>query len=68
MIVSYKGKERVKCEMCHQMSSDKYLATPDIPGLVDWDIINLCKKCAKRETGSKNKKRWEQMHELAANV
>ena len=52
--------------MCGQTGRDKYLATPEAASLVDWDELFVCKKCAKRETGSKNVKRWNKVHEERA--
>ena len=49
--------------MCEERSGERYIATPDIPMLVDWKELYLCKKCARREHGSKNKEAWERMHE-----
>ena len=67
MKVSYlgkvKGNDIFECQMCHQKGRDKYLATPEATTLVDWDKLYLCKKCARRETGSKNVKKWNKVHE-----
>ena len=68
MIISYLGKDGFLCEMCSQIGKDRYVATPDIPSLVEWKSINLCKKCAKREVGSKNKKRWDKIHDVGTDV
>ena len=67
MMIEYMGKLNVndifKCQMCGHKGRDKYIATPDIPALVDWKELFLCKKCAKRETGGKNNKKWNKLHE-----
>ena len=63
MIISYIGKGHDKCDMCHNPIKDKYLALPHLPKLVDWSEIILCKKCARRESGTKNKKKWDKLHE-----
>ena len=68
MKVSYVGKDGFICEMCNQLGRDRYVGAPDIPSIVDWKSIALCKKCAKREVGSKNKKVWDRMHDLGTNV
>ena len=49
--------------MCHNPIKDKYLALPHLPKLVDWSEMILCKKCARRESGTKNKKKWDKLHE-----
>ena len=71
MKISYLGKVSVNdifgCQMCGQKGRDKYLATPEAISLVDWDELFVCKKCAKRETGGKNIKRWNKIHEERAN-
>ncbi len=67
MKISYSGKVSVNdifaCQMCGHKGRDKYIATPEATTLVDWDKLLLCKKCARRENGSKNKKRWDRIHE-----
>ena len=62
MKVSYIGKGYDKCDTCHSQTKEKYLAVPHIPALVDWSELILCKKCARRESGSKNKKKWDALH------
>ena len=62
MIISYIGKGREKWDMCHNYTREKYLALPHLPSLVDWSEMILCKKCARRECGSKNKKKWDAIH------
>jgi len=59
LIISYIGKGHDKCDMCSQFTNVKYLAVPHLPTLVDWSELILCKKCARREVGSKNKKKWD---------
>ena len=54
------------CQMCGYRGRDKYLATPQAASLVSWTELTVCKKCAKRETGSKNVKRWNEIHEKRA--
>jgi len=49
--------------MCGQMSKEQYIAKPSIPSLVDWSEMAICKNCARREVGSKNKKEWNRIHE-----
>ena len=69
MKISYLGKVRVndifECQMCGQKSRDKYVATPEAITLVDWSRLFICKKCARRETGSRNAKKWNKIHEEA---
>lgn len=48
--------------MCNAFTKEKYLAVPHLPNLVDWYEMILCKKCARREVGSKRKKKWEALH------
>ena len=66
MKISYLGKVSVgdifECQMCGQKGRDKYLATPEVVTLVDWRELHVCKKCARREMGSKNAKKWDKLH------
>ena len=67
MRIKYLGRVNVdgmfNCKTCGQMSKEEYIATPSIPSLVDWSEIKVCKSCARREVGSKNKKEWSKIHE-----
>ena len=54
-----------KCQICGALSKEEYIATPSIPSLVDWEELKICKKCARREIGSKNKKGWDRVHKRA---
>ena len=63
MVISYIGKGEEKCDMCHNYTNEKYLALPHLPHLVDWSEMILCKKCAKRELGSKSSKKWKALHD-----
>ena len=69
MIIKYSGKVGVndifKCQICGELGKDKYIATPSIPALVDWKKLTICKRCARREIGGKNKKGWDRVHERA---
>ena len=62
MKISYIGKGYDKCDMCHSTTKEKYLAEQHLPSISNWSELIICKKCAKRENGSKNKKRWEAIH------
>ena len=68
MKVSYLGKQIFTCQMCKGHGKEQYMATPDVPKLVGWKSMLLCKKCARREFGSKKTKAWKVMHELGTNV
>ena len=68
MRVSYLGKNVFKCQMCGSYGKEQYTAKPHLPKLVDWDTLLLCKKCARREHGSKNIKEWNRLHDLGRNV
>ena len=67
MKISYLGKASVNdifgCQMCGHKGREKYLATPQAVTLVDWREMYVCKKCAKREVGGRNAKKWNQIHE-----
>ena len=67
MQISYLGKVRVndifECQMCGHKGREKYLATPEAVTLVDWRELHVCKKCAKREVGGRNAKKWNKIHE-----
>tara|TARA_Y100000310_G_C20519446_1_gene732920 strand:- start:815 stop:1039 length:225 start_codon:yes stop_codon:yes gene_type:complete len=52
-----------KCQICGEIGREQYIATPSIPALVDWKELIVCKKCARREVGNKNKKGWDRIHE-----
>jgi|TARA_R100001530_G_scaffold101662_1_gene70706 deoxycytidylate deaminase len=69
--IIYEGKAKVSeifpCQMCGKMSKFKYLKYihPAIQYLFKAEEkipLKICKICAKREVGSKNKKRWEKLH------
>ena len=66
MKISYIEKVSVSdifaCQMCSHRGRDKYLATPEVATLVDWRELYVCKKCARRETGGKNAKKWDKLH------
>jgi len=66
MKVSYLGKtnagDMFVCQICTHRDTNKYLATPEAESLVDWDKLLICKKCAKREIGNKNVKKWNRIH------
>lgn len=49
--------------MCGSRGKNEYIAVPSAPSLVNWDKLIICKNCAKREHGSKNKIKWETLHE-----
>jgi len=66
--IKYLGKSQFKCQMCDSFGREQYIAKPEIPALVDWKSLLLCKKCAKREFGSKKAKAWKEMHDLGTNV
>ena len=68
MNVKYLGKEAFSCDMCSQIGREKYKAVPTIPSLVNWKEMSICKKCARREVGSKNKKGWDKVHDVGRNV
>ena len=54
------------CKMCGKTAKFKYMKYPH-PAvarlLTDSKPMEICRKCAKRETGSKNKKKWDAIHE-----
>ena len=59
------GMDQFKCTFCSKMSKQEYLRRPNgaIAHLMDdnrW--VSICKNCAKKEVGSKNKKGWEKLH------
>ena len=67
MNLLYEGKASVdsmfNCQMCGGLSREQYIATPSIPSISNWSKMSLCKKCAQREIGSKNIKKWKEIHE-----
>ena len=69
--IIYEGKAKVDeffaCQMCGKISKFKYLKYihPAVQYLFKEEEklpLKICKKCAKREFGSKNKKEWEKLH------
>ncbi len=64
----YKGPCKMnpfQCTTCGQRSIQKYIIKPH-PAIInlveDKRWRNICKKCAKKEVGSKNKRGWEALH------
>ena len=69
--ISYEGKVKIDeffpCQMCGKISKFKYLKYihPAVQYLFKEEEkppLKICKACAKREIGSKNKKGWEELH------
>jgi hypothetical protein len=66
--LKYEGTFKMQpfnCTTCGQRSTQKYLLKPHpaVAKLLETrDWREICKKCAKREVGSKNKKGWERLH------
>ena len=62
------GINLFRCNMCSKLYKFKYLKFPH-PAIIDimpgeqQKGIEICRKCAKRELGSKNKIKWERLHE-----
>ena len=62
------GINLFRCNMCDKMSKFKYLKFPH-PAIIkimpeeSQKGIEICRKCAKRETGSKAKAKWDKLHE-----
>tara|TARA_R100000458_G_C8213069_1_gene199886 strand:+ start:668 stop:832 length:165 start_codon:yes stop_codon:yes gene_type:complete len=54
--------------MCGTRGQEKYQAVPTISSLANWKEMLVCKKCARREVGSKNKKGWDRLHDVGTNV
>lgn len=61
------GINLFRCKMCDKLSKFKYLKFPH-PAIINImpeeskEGIVICRKCAKRELGSKNKIGWEKLH------
>jgi ribosome-binding protein aMBF1 (putative translation factor) len=68
MNIAYLGKDYFSCQMCGERGREKYKGVPTIPALVNWKEMTICKKCARREIGSKNKKGWDKLHDVGTNV
>ena len=64
----YKGNFKMNpflCTTCGTRSTHKYLRRPHpavIKIVIDPRWKEICKKCAKKEVGSKNKAKWEKLH------
>ena len=50
MIEEYIGKNVFICEMCKKTAKHMFLWK----GILSRDIMHVCKKCAKRESGKKH--------------
>jgi len=65
-ISGYKKNEmkHSKCEMCHEgiMYKESFRYVPLLKKLVNYDELWICKDCAKREHGSKNKYKWKDLY------
>tara|TARA_R110002051_G_scaffold107886_1_gene180747 strand:- start:311 stop:538 length:228 start_codon:yes stop_codon:yes gene_type:complete len=69
--IIYEGPVKIDdffpCQMCGKVSKFKYLKYPH-PGVQhlyrgeEKLPIKICRTCAKREAGSKNKKGWNKIH------
>ena len=64
----YKGNFKMdpfECTSCGQRSTHKYLKRPH-PAIIKITIDprwkEICRKCAQKEIGIKNKKGWEELH------
>ena len=59
IIKEYIGKvsklESFNCQICSKSSTQKFKIIPSTVNLVNWDSLYVCKPCALRECGSKNK-------------
>ncbi len=68
--IIYEGPLKVSdffnCDMCDKISKFKYIKYPH-PAiqhlLEEIEPIRICRACAKRENGNKNKEGWEKIHE-----
>ena len=62
------GINLFRCKMCDKMSKFKYLKFPH-PSIIklipeeDQKGMEICRKCARREIGSKRKNKWDKLHE-----
>tara|TARA_Y100000310_G_scaffold332131_1_gene407121 strand:- start:527 stop:763 length:237 start_codon:yes stop_codon:yes gene_type:complete len=57
-----------RCRMCDKMAKFKYLKFPhpaifELMSEKEQKGIEICRKCARREIGSKRKDRWDELHE-----
>jgi len=55
------------CEMCSKSGKFQFEARPSLPALANWVSMNICKRCASREVGSKGQKKKIQAIMEAAN-
>ena len=66
-LVGYRRNEmkHSQCDMCHEplMHKESFRYVPVIPALVNYEELWICKSCAKREHGSKNKYKWKNLYE-----
>ena len=64
-VVKHLGKDLSKCDMCHNLpfkTIDKYLyLTWEMLPKLPQKELTICKKCALREVGSKNKKNFDKI-------
>ena len=62
------GINLFRCNMCDKLSKFKYVKHPHpaIINLISEDQqggMEICRKCARREIGSKRKDKWDKLHE-----
>ena len=60
------GVNVFSCKICGKRAKFKYMKYPHpsvIHLLIDKEPKEICRKCARREIGSKNKKKWDAIHE-----
>ena len=66
-LISLKGKRaNFKCEMCGAQGiglKQVYEWVPPAKSLTGTPNMEVCGKCARRELGSKNSKKWRELHE-----
>tara|TARA_R100001594_G_scaffold139431_1_gene183818 strand:- start:681 stop:899 length:219 start_codon:yes stop_codon:yes gene_type:complete len=66
--IKYEGHLKMhpfKCSTCGQSSTHKYLRRPHQAVrklLEDTSWKEICRKCAKKEVGTKNKRGWDKLH------
>ena len=64
-IKGYRKNEpkKSKCDMCseHIYGKESFRYVPLLAKLVKYDELWICKPCAKREHGSRNKYKWNEL-------
>ena len=64
MVILLEKKTTRMCAMCKQQAPNvQYLWIGSAANLTGYNLMVICKKCARREIGSKSLKKWELLND-----